>query len=396
MTSPIAQKQRSRFARRITQSGEKNFGMFGKAYGKPGDLIHLELGKPLEDTPDHIKEAAIQALRDGKVHYSDLKGIPELRDAIAAKLHADNSLDFDADEIIVTNGLTQASFAAFMALLDEGDEAILLEPFYPQHIGKIELAGARAVMAPLDASDGFSIRRDLIEPKITDRTRMIVLINPCNPTGRVYSREELQVVADLAIEHDLIVVSDEVYEHIVFDGARHISIASLPGMRERTITMFAFTKAYAMDGWRLGWIAADASFIGPLMKITTNEVTHVNTFIQYGAVAALTGPVGELHRMVEGDRRRRDLVVQRLNQMPGVTCDLPQGTIYAFADISGTGLKSQDLATQLMEREGVVVEAGGFYGEAGDRHIRVCFGAESEARLTEAMNRMQRFFNARH
>jgi len=384
---------RPRFARRITETSEKNFGMFAKAFGRAGDLIHLELGKPLEDTPDHIKEATVAALRAGHVHYSDLQGIPELRRALAEKLALENGLDYAAGEILVTNGLTQASFAAFMALLDEGDEAILLEPYYPQHIGKIEMAGARAVMAPLDGNDRFSIRRELIEPKITPRTRMIVLINPCNPTGRVYSRQELQVLADLAIEHDLVVVADEVYEQIVFDGARHISIASLPGMRERTISMFAFTKAYAMDGWRIGWLAADASFMGPLMKITTNEVTHVNTFIQHGALAAITGPGDVLAAMVDGDRRRRDLVVRRLNQMPGVTCDAPEGTIYAFADISGTGATAQTIAVRLLEETGVVVEAGSFYGPAGAHHLRICFGAENEARLSEAMNRMQGFFN---
>ena len=269
-----------------------------------------------------------------------------------------------ADEILVTNGLTQASFAAFMALLDEGDEAILLEPYYPQHIGKIEMAGATPVMAPLDAGNGFSIRRDLIEPKITARTRVIALVNPCNPTGRVYSRDELQVIADLAMEHDLTVISDEVYEQIVYDNARHTSIASLPGMKERTITMVAFTKAYAMDGWRLGYLAADASFIPALMKITATEVTHVNTFIQHGALAALTGPASVLEEMVADDQRRRDLVVSRLNQMPGVVCPNPEGTIYAFPDIRGTGLGAQEAADAILEKTGVVVESGRFYGGA--------------------------------
>ncbi|KPQ05537.1 MAG: aspartate aminotransferase [Rhodobacteraceae bacterium HLUCCA12] len=383
-----------RFARRITQTSAKDFGMFARAYGRPGDLIHLELGRPIEDTPAHIKEATIAALRAGHVHYSDLQGLPELRHALAAKMARENDTNYSADEVIVTNGLTQASFAAFMAFLDAGDEAILLAPYYPQHIGKIELAGARAVIADLDAENGFAIRRDLIEARITPRTRMIVLINPCNPTGRVYSRDELQVLADLAIEHDLVVVSDEVYERITFDGAAHVSIASLPGMRERTITMFAFTKAYAMDGWRLGWLAADQRMIGALMKITTNEVTHVNTFIQHGALAAITGPGDALADLVAGDRERRDLAVRRLNQMPGATCAAPQGTIYAFADIRATGLPAQVVAQRLLDEAGVVVEAGSFYGAAGEGHLRICFGAVDLAQLSQAMDRMQGFFNA--
>ena len=386
-----------RFARRITQTSEKSYGMFQKAAAKAAtgaDLIHLELGRPCHDTPDHIKQATIKALLDGKVHYSDLQGELALRQALQKKLADYNNIDATPGEILVTNGLTQASYAAFMALLDEGDEAILLEPFYPQHVNKIEMTGAKVVLAPLDAAAGFRIRKDLIEAKITQRTRVIVLVNPCNPTGRVYSREELQELADLAIKHDLIVVSDEVYEQILFEGAEHISIASLPGMKERTITMFAFTKAYAMDGWRLGYLAADAALMPGLMKITMNEVTHVNTFIQDGALAAVTGPASVLQDMVDDDQKKRNLVVQRLNQMPGVTCTMPEGTIYAFPDISGTGMTSQQAADALLEKANVVVEAGGFYGASGDNHIRVCFGSQSYERIEEGMDRMAKFFNS--
>jgi aspartate aminotransferase len=386
-----------KFARRITQTSKKSYGMFAKAAGmaKDGrDLIHLELGQPVHDTPQHIKQAAIDALRAGQVHYSDLQGIPQLREALAAKVRDYNRIDVSASEILVTNGLTQASFAAFMALLDDGEEAILLEPYYPQHVGKVEMAGAKPVMAPLDKAAGFAIRRDLIEALINPRTRVIVLVNPSNPTGRVYSRGELQVLADLAIENDLAVISDEVYEQIVFDNARHTSIASLPGMKERTVSMFAFTKAYAMDGWRLGYLAADKSMISALMKITTTEVTHVNTFVQYGALAAVSGPASVLEEMVDDDRRKRDLVVSRLNQMPGVVCPRPEGTIYAFPDISGTGLKAQEAADAILDEVDVVVEAGSFYGQLGENHLRVCFGSQSYERLEEAMDRLSRFFNS--
>ncbi|EKF18592.1 class I and II aminotransferase [Nitratireductor pacificus pht-3B] len=358
------------------------------------DLIHLELGQPIHDTPAHIKQAAIKALQDGHVHYSDLQGILPLREAMAEKVRAYNGIDAKASEIIVTNGLTQASFAAFMALLDHDQECILLEPYYPQHVGKIEMAGGRVVLAQLDKEASFAIRRDLIEKHITPKTRMIAIVNPCNPTGRVYTREELQIVADLAIEHDLWVVADEVYEQILFDGAKHVSIASLPGMKERTITMFAFTKAYAMDGWRLGYLVADAHAIPALMKVTTTEVTHVNTFIQHAAIAALKGPPSALEEMVEDDCRKRDLVVSRLNQMPGVTCARPEGTIYAFPDIGGTGLTAQAAAEAILDRADVVVEAGSFYGGAGEHHLRVCFGSQTYERLEEAMDRLSRFFNS--
>lgn len=381
-------------ARRITETSAKDFGMVGRAAGQGGDLIHLELGRPAHDTPEHIKDATIAALRAGEVHYSDLPGLAQLRQALAAKLARQNGIHVGPEGVLVTNGLTQASYAAIMAFVDPGDEVILLQPHYPQHVGKVELAGGRVVFAPLDAGDGFRIRRDLIEARITPRTRMIALVNPCNPTGRVHDREELEALAALAIEHDLAILSDEVYEEILFEGNAHVSIASLPGMAGRTISCFAFTKAWAMDGWRIGYVAADPALIPALLKITANEVTHVNTFVQHGALAAVTGPRAPLEAMLAQDRAARDLVVGRLNQMPGVTCALPQGTIYAFPDISATGLPSRLLAERLMDEAGVVVEAGSFYGPPGEGHLRICFGAQPLDRLDEAMTRLGRFFNA--
>lgn len=380
-------------ARRITATSKKSFGMYGRAAALTGrDLIHMELGRPHADTPPHIKQAAIDAIRAGKVHYSDLAGVAPLREALKGKLARRNGLEVSPGQIIVTNGLTHGSFAAIMAFVDPGDEVILLEPYYPQHIGKIELAGGTVVMAPLDAADNFRIDPALIEPKITARTKMIVLINPCNPTGRVYTRPELQGLADLAIRHDLLVLADEVYEDILFDGARHLSIASLPGMAERTVSLFAFTKSYAMDGWRIGYMAAPDWAVGALLKITANDVTHVNTFVQDGALAAVTGDLAVLEGLIAEDRMKRDIVVPRLNQMPGITCAWPQGTIYAFPDITATGMASQDLAERLLEETGVVVEAGSFYGPAGEGHLRLCFGSLSAEEITEAMDRLQRFF----
>lgn len=385
-----------KMANRIISTPEKSFGMYQKALGAPdpdGELIHLELGRPLYDTPQHIKDAAIAALQEGKVHYSDLLGEPALRTALARKLREFNNIEVKPHQVLVANGLTQASYIAFMTFINPGDEVIFLDPFYPQHVGKVELAGGKVVTAPLDAENNYSIRPDWIEQKVTDRTRMIVLVNPSNPTGRVYSREELSGLAEIAIRHDLLVVSDEVYEYITFDGNRHVSIASLPGMQERTISMFAFTKAYAMDGWRLGYLTADERYMQGFVKISSNEVTHVNTFIQYGALAAVEGPHSAVEEMVAGDLRKRDMVVSKLNQMPGVICPAPEGTIYAFPDISGTGLSSQALADALLSEARIVVEAGSFYGEAGEGRIRVCFGSQPYERLETAMDRMSGFLN---
>ncbi|MCX5473370.1 pyridoxal phosphate-dependent aminotransferase [Alcaligenes sp. A-TC2] len=384
-----------KLAKRITGTSQKSFGMYEQAarlQGDTSDLIHLEVGRPDADTPMAIKQAAADALMRGEVHYSDLRGVPALREALAAKLRKQNKLDVGPDDVLVTNGLTHASFAAFFAILDEGDEVILLSPHYPQHIGKIELAGAHPVLVPLNKEQGFAIDAHAIEAAITPRTRMVVLVNPANPTGRVYRRSELEALAQLAIKHDLVVVSDEVYEDITYDDAEHISIASLPGMQERTVSMFAFTKSYAMDGWRIGYLAAPAWLMPGLLKITANDVTHVNTFIQAGALEAVVGQQEALRGMIADDDAKRRLMLQRLNAMANVSCAQVEGTIYAFADVRATGVPSQELAERLLKEARVVVEAGSFYGPQGEGFLRLCFGSASYEQIEQAMDRLQLFF----
>ncbi|MBQ0217831.1 pyridoxal phosphate-dependent aminotransferase [Alcaligenes faecalis] len=384
-----------KLAKRITGTSQKSFGMYEQAarlQGDTSDLIHLEVGRPDADTPVAIKQAAADALMRGEVHYSDLRGVPALREALAAKLRKQNKLDVGPDDVLVTNGLTHASFAAFFAILDEGDEVILLSPHYPQHIGKIELAGAHPVLVPLNKEQGFAIDAQAIEAAITPRTRMVVLVNPANPTGRVYRRSELEALAQLAIKHDLVMVSDEVYEDITYDDAEHISIASLPGMQERTVSMFAFTKSYAMDGWRIGYLAAPAWLMPGLLKITANDVTHVNTFIQAGALEAVVGQQEALRGMIADDDAKRRLMLQRLNAMANVSCAHVEGTIYAFADVRATGVPSQELAERLLNEARVVVEAGSFYGPQGEGFLRLCFGSASYEQIEQAMDRLQLFF----
>ncbi|WP_420138339.1 pyridoxal phosphate-dependent aminotransferase [Sphingomonas sp.] len=385
----------TRPARRITEGSKKSFGMYEKALSLQAsgiDLIHLEFGRPCHDTPAVIKAAAAAALHAGHVHYSDLQGEPAFRAAIAAKLREHNSIPATAEDVLVTNGLTHGSYAAIMATIDPGDEVILLEPYYPQHVGKVELAGGRIVTAPLDAAAGFRINPALIEPRITPRTRAIILVNPCNPTGRVYSRAELEELAALAIRHDLIVIADEVYEHILFDGA-HTSIATIDGMADRTISLFAFTKAYAMDGWRLGYAHAPEPLLRAMLKVTANDITHVNPFVQYGGLAALEQGGATMRAMVADDRAKRDVVVRALNQMPGVRCAAPEGTIYAWPDIAGTGHTGAALADLILDQAHVVVEAGSFYGPMGSDHLRICFGSEPLPRIEEAMGRIGRLLN---
>jgi len=384
-------------AKRISQSSPKSFGMYEEAMklmAQGQDVIHLEVGRPNFDTPQHIKDAAKKSLDDGNVHYGEFPGNLKLRKAICSKLGSYNKLTVKPEEVLVTNGLTHAAYAVFMAAVDEGDEVILLEPYYPQHINKIELAGGKIIVAPLDRANGFTIDGPAIESRITGKTRMIVMVNPANPTGRVYSREELQIVADLAIKHDLLVLSDEVYDQIVYDDNQHISIASLPGMWERTFSCFAYTKAFAMDGWRLGYVACHEKFMPALMMITVNDVAHVNVFIQAGAYAALTGPQDCLGEMLAEDDRRRQLVSRRMNEIDGINCPLPQGTIYSFPDVSAFGKPSLQMAEEILAQTRVVTEDGSFYGATGEGHLRICFGAESYERIDEAMDRLQEYFES--
>ena len=382
-------------AKRITESSTKSFGMYEKAIPmmEQGiDVIHLEVGMPSFDTPAHIKEAAKQALDEGQVHYSDFRGLQKFREALAEKVFERNYIEAGADEILVCSGVTHAAFAICMAAIDSGDEVIVLEPYYPQHVNKIELPGGKVVPVPLDKANGFRIDAAAIERAVTPNTKMIALVNPANPTGRVFTYEELESLADVARRRDLLVMADEVYEQITYDGNRHISIASLPGMKERTLTMYAFTKAYAMDGWRMGYIVADKKFMPAILKITMNDIAHLNTFIQEGGYAAIKGSQDCVRDMVAEDRRRGDLVVRRMNAMPGVSCRMPEGTIYAFPDVSATGVPSEQIADELLEQAHVVVEEGTFYGDTGEGHLRVCFGAEPIERIEEAMDRLEEYF----
>lgn len=382
-------------ADRMLSQQSKSFGVYETALrmqAAGADVIHLGVGRPNDDTPLPIKKAAKAALDAGRVHYGDLQGMHALRAALADRYRAEQGLPATPECVLVTAGVTQAAYAAFMASLDPGDEVIVLEPYYPQHNSKIALAGGKVVTVPLRLENGlFRLDAAAIKAAVTSSTRMIVLINPANPTGTVFTRGELEQLAAIAIENDLLVLSDEVYEYIVFDGRSHLSLASLPGMWERTITVSAFTKAYCMDGWRVGYAVAPAGLIRQLKLITMNDTTHPCVFAQEGALAGVVSCADHLKSLLEGDRRRRDLVVSRLNAMPGISCPVPEGTIYAFPDIRALGMPSASLATLILEEAHVAVEAGTFYGAAGEGHVRICVASEPYERIAEAMDRLDLF-----
>jgi aspartate aminotransferase len=382
-------------ASRMSSQAGKGFGMFevaSRLQQSGADIIHLEVGRPSNDTPAHIKEAAKAALDAGIVHYGELQGLQALRVALAERYTSLYSADYSPDEVLITNGVTQASFAAFMATIEDGDEVIVLDPFYPQHNSKIMLAGGKVVTVPLRLVEGmFRLDVEAVEAAITPATKMIVLINPANPTGTVYTREELLKLAAIAAGNDLLVLSDEVYEFITFDDHRHVCFASLPGMKERTITVSAFTKAYAMDGWRMGYAAAPEPIIAELRRVTMNSTTHPCVFAQEGALVAVTASQDCVREMVAEDRIRRDLVVDTLNSIPGVSCPVSQGTIYAFSDIGALGVDADTLALRVLEETHVAVESGSFYSGRGKDYLRICFGSEPYARLAEGMERLSSY-----
>ena len=365
------------------------YGLVRELMRKGVDIVNLDAGRPSFDTPLHIKEASKAALDQGVVHYGDLQGSLRLREALVKKLKNYNKIDVESNEVLITNGLTQASFSSLMAYLNEGDEVILFEPFYPQHIKKIELLGGKPVPVILKHEDEYKFDPKEVERKITSKTRIIVLVNPVNPTGRVFSYEEISALADITIKNDLLLITDEVYEYTLYDGHKHISIASLPEMRERTISLYGFTKTYAMDGWRLGYVVAKDEILDNIKKIALQETAHPNVFAQDGAVAATEGPQDCVREMVSEYNRRRELLCKRLNAIPNISCKKPEGAMYAFSDFTAMNKSSNEIADELLKEAKVATNPGILFGPSCEGFLRLCFASTSYERIEEAMNRIE-------
>jgi len=344
------------------------------------DVVDFGPGEPDFTTPRHIQEAGAQAILAGDTHYTPSRGTAALRRAIAEKLEVDSGVGYDPDrEVIVTASSKLALVVAALALLGPGDEALLLTPAWVSYEAIVRLAEAVPVPVALDGADNFQITRERLEPLVTSRTRVIFINTPNNPTGRVYSRAELEAIADVARRHDLIVVSDEIYEKIVFDGRAHLSIAALPGMRARSVTLNGFSKGYAMTGWRLGYLAADAPLVDELLKVQQHTIGCAASFVQSAAVEALRGtqaPVEEMRREYEA---RRDLVVAGLNSLPGVRCHVPEGTFYAFPSVAGCGFPSSTaFAEHMLQHARVALTPGSAFGGPGEGHVRISFATSRE------------------
>jgi aspartate/methionine/tyrosine aminotransferase len=353
-------------------------------------IVHLQIGEPDFDTPAHAREAAKRALDEGQTHYAPFAGIPALREAIAADVTARKGFAIDPSQVFVTVGGKGVMLYAILGLVDPGDDVIVPDPGYPIYESLTRFVGATPVPIPIRMANDFRLDVDELASLVTPRTRLLIINSPANPTGGVLTRGDLEAIAELAIRHDLWVMTDEIYGRITYDGAEHVSIASLPGMAERTIVLDGFSKTFAMTGWRLGYAVVPPSLVGTFGQLIINTISCAPTFAQVGAVAALTGPQDDVDAMVIEFRARRDLVVAGLNQIPGIRCATPVGAFYAFPEISGTGLTGHDLAERLLHEAGVCVLAGSAFGGHGTDHVRISY-ATSRANLTEALGRIRGF-----
>ncbi len=348
------------------------------------DIMDLGGGDPDFDTPEHIQKAAIQAMQSGFTHYVASSGIPQLRKAVAQKLARDNGVEADPDKgIIVTSGGKLALYATLTALINEGDEVILPEPAWVTYRPIIQLAGGTTVPLNLTAANGFSLTAEMLKAVITPKTKAFLLNSPSNPTGKVLTREELETIAAAARENDLYVVTDEMYEKIIFDGRQHVSIASLPGMAERTLVLNGHSKAYAMTGWRLGYLAGPPALVKEIGKIQEQTATCAPSFVQIGGVAALEGPQEPVARMTAEYERRRNFFVDMLNDIPHVSCFKPEGAFYAFPKFD-LGLDSIKVADMLLEKARVAGTPGSAFGAAGEGHVRFSFATSPEVLETAA------------
>jgi aspartate/methionine/tyrosine aminotransferase len=347
------------------------------------EVIHLEIGEPDFDTPQNIRAAGKRALDEGWTHYGPAVGLPVLREAIAADATRRKGFPVNPENVIVTPGAKPIIFYAMLALLQPGDEAIYPDPGFPIYESMARYAGATARPIRLREENAFRLDPRELRAMVTDRTRLIVFNSPHNPTGSVLRRDELEAIADIARERDIVVLADEIYGRILYHG-EHVSIASLPGMTERTIVLDGFSKTYAMTGWRLGYGIVPDALVAPFSRLIINSVSCTSSHSQVAAAEALNGPQESVDEMVAEFRARRDLVVDGLNAIPGVRCLRPDGAFYVFPNVAGTGHSGEQLADRLLYEGGVSVLAGTAFGASGTDYIRISYANSSE-NITRAL-----------
>ena len=354
-------------------------------------VLHLEIGRPDFDSPECAKKAAIRALESGDVHYTDMSGTPELRQEIAAKFKRDAGMDVDPDrEVVITAGAVEALATTMMSMLNPGDEVIVPSPYFPVYDDLIKMAGGILRAVPCKIDNDFRPDPEDVARAITAKTRMIMLNSPNNPTGATSTRSELEAIAELAKSHGLLVVADESYEKFAYDErAPHISIASLPGMREHTITLSAASKTFSMTGWRIGWMVMPAETKPFIMKAHQGLATCANSFAQAGVAEALRSAWPEVERMVTEYKTRRDLMVEMLSKMDGISAPAPKGAFYTFPEIKGLGIPSIEFCSRLLSETGVATVPGQPFG-VEDGYMRLTY-CRPKSEIKEALTRMGDF-----
>ena len=360
-----------------------------EAQGKK--IVHMEIGEPDFDTPAHIGEAAYRAIQDGYTHYGPSAGLREHNQAVADYFNNRHGLDYGVENIVVAPGAKPFLFFAILALAGEGEEVIYPNPGFPVYESVTEFAGAKAVPLPLLEKNDFAFTLEDVASRVTPKTRLLILNYPHNPTGGILGRELLEGIARLAIDRDFVVLADEVYSRMVYDG-EHYSIAQVPGMKERTILLDGYSKTFAMTGWRLGFIAAPVLLADAITRLITNSISCTASFEQMAGIAALTGPQDEVHRMVEEFHQRRDFIVKGLNEIKGVSCKNPGGAFYVFPNVREVPMAPEELAPYLMREAGVACLPGTSFGEYGKGHLRFSYAVSLEE-IEEALTNMDRAIN---
>jgi aspartate/methionine/tyrosine aminotransferase len=356
------------------------------------DVIHLEIGEPDFETPAHVAEAGIAAIRAGETHYCQTAGLPVLREAAAASLTASRHVAIDPEHVLVANGAKPFLFFTVLATCGPGDEVVYPDPGFPIYESAIRFAGATPVPLPLREERGFSFDPLELEQLLTERTRLVILNAPQNPTGAVVPLADLELAAAAIVRTPAWVLTDEVYSRITYD-VEAPSIASLPGMLDRTILLDGFSKTFAMTGWRLGYAAVPGELVDPLMRLIVNSTSCVPPFAQLAGVAALEGPQDAVHAMVAEFRRRRDFLVPALNEIPAIRCVEPGGAFYAFPNVSELPLGADELADRLLDEAGVALLAGSAFGAHGADHLRISYASSLES-LEQAVDRIRGFVSA--
>ena len=356
-----------------------------EAQGK--EIVHLEIGEPDFDTPSNIVEAAGTALYEGYTHYSASAGIPELREAIAECTSETRGVEVRSEQVVVTPGAKPIMFFAILALVEEGDEVLYPNPGFPIYESMINFVGAKPVPLALQEERDFRFDVSQLKDKVSPRSKMIIINSPQNPTGGVLTRADLEEVARVAEEHDLMVLTDEMYDRIIYEG-EHVSFLSLPGVQDRTILLNGFSKTYAMTGWRLGYGVMPEELAVHITRLMTNSNSCTATFTQWAGVEALRGPQDASYEMVEEFRRRRDVIVPGLNAIEGIRCQNPKGAFYVFPNIEGTGMNEVEFADYLMVEAGVAVLAGTSFGEYGKGFVRMSY-ANSVEKIEKALGNIE-------